>query len=142
MTVSFYCQTIWKIFLATNFDLKQALDTDQIHPGTTIFAKVFGGTDGLRHKGIINNMSKKLPAYFCQLLESYLSSGIFLVIQEETCSKLSNLGVRPQLSVLGHLRFIIFIADISITSEAFVGTFVNETVTISTNRFQPRTVLK
>jgi hypothetical protein len=78
-------------------------------------------------KGLLYKLKKNLSNQLCLRLKSYLSERYFQVKIEDELSDdyLIRAGV-PQGSVLGHLLYLIFTADVPLTDNTLMATFADD----------------
>ena len=101
---------------------------------SAIFLDVAQAFDKVWHGGLKYKIRKKLPSQIAKLLCSYLDDRKFRVKHESAITDLAPIssGV-PQGSVLGSFLYQLFTADLPVSPEIKMATFVDDTAILSTH---------
>lgn len=94
----------------------------------TVFLDVAQAFDKVWHQGLTYKLKKMLPSQFSNLLDSYISSRMFRVRQQDAYSdlRLIRAGV-PQGSVLGPVLYLLYTSDIPEIENNTIATFADDT---------------
>lgn len=101
---------------------------------SAVFLDVAQAFDKVWHVGLKYKIRRKLPAQIAKVLCSYLDDRKFRVKHESAIADLAPIssGV-PQGSVLGSFLYQLFTADLPISQEVKMATFVDDTAILSTH---------
>lgn len=99
-----------------------------------VFLDVAQAFDKVWHQGLLHKLQLILPLSYCQLLQSYLTNRQFRVQSGSTHSAWNPVqaGV-PQGSVLGPILYVLYTADIPVSSTVSNSVFADDTALLSTS---------
>lgn len=101
---------------------------------SAVFLDVAQAFDKVWHEGLLHKIEKYLPTPYFNLLHSYLRERMFKVKHHEAITNLFPIkaGV-PQGSVLGSFLYQLYTADLPISRNVKMATFVDDTALMSTH---------
>ena len=101
---------------------------------SAVFLDIQQAFDKVWHEGLLYKLKKVLPHTYYSILKSYLSNRQFMVkyVDATTTTFPIEAGI-PQDSVLGPLLFSIYTADLPISTEITIATFVDDTALLASH---------
>ena len=113
------------------------LDAKEFCPA--VFLDIKQAFNKVWYRGLLYKIKQNLPSEYYLIFKSCLSDRHFQIKHGEAYSTINNInsGV-PQGSVFGPLMYLLYTTDIPITPTAHIGTFADDTVTMSIH-YDPQT---